>query len=171
MKRIRETQNASKAQFDLLFRGEMVLSALADAVNAVNKTVHFAATVDLTEVNATSGFLLVDTITSKAAKVVGKAGQVLTLDEWTDTLATQRVKILRPIPRPQDIVGIEFDDGRILIYDKHDDGIVRELDVDRVEVAWLKATGAPVAARDYSDPFYVHPGVGSVCLEIVMAGF
>ena len=166
MKRIREIQAANRDQFELLVRGEKVASAVPQSVNAGTKQITFPAGTDLGSLVPNSGYILVDTVTKRAAKITGVAGMVVTLDEWTLTAAVNRCNILLPPVKVSDFITAEFDEGRPVVYVRQEDGIIRELDADRVTVMWRKASEAPAGARDYSFPFYVKPGVEKICLEL-----
>jgi hypothetical protein len=68
---------------------------------------------------------------------------------------------------PADVVDISFPSRQPVLYVlANDSSIERELQVSREQVAWLTTSGAPVAARARSAPFYIPQGKSKVTIEL-----
>lgn len=80
------------------------------------------------------------------------------------TLATHRYIIISNPMLPKHLFSIESRKGMPIVYVNQDDGIAREVRVQRTLCTWLMATGG--ANADRSQSFYVPPGVDKVTIEI-----
>jgi len=165
MKRLSEIQCANFGDFRDRVRGKQLARAAVTAVNAGTKTVTVTGATFLDD-GVVAGCIVRDLTTGKAARVVTPAQETLVLDEWINTLATQVIQVFSPPILPVDVQAVAFERGTPVLYVRMDDAIERETEVFRQEVAWLMATGAPVAARNRSFPFYVPPGKAKVTIEL-----
>ena len=166
MKRIAEIQCGNWGDFRDAVQGKQLARSTVTGVNAGTKTITVTGETFITK-GVVPGCIVRDLTTGKAARVTSVPTEpTLTLDEWIGTLATQVIQVWTPPILPIDMVNIAFEDGKPVIYVRRDDAIERETEMFRQEVVWLMASGAPVAARNRSSPFYVAPGKGKVTIEL-----